>query len=203
VLKEDQSYQRKWYQVRYTDYKRSTIADTTGYIEVAPDLKDIVPIKVLQEAYLHLSLDPSIKIKIDLMDEKWTYTDEVFEQRLTEEGAEDEVIKEWYKIQTRIFIPYKTEGYILKGNKYYKAFSEDDALRRVRAIKKNPRWKVIFKEKVLGGFITEKMNREMVRASWGEPRSIKRGTAQVWMYGTNSRPVRVKFVNGKVVEWDK
>jgi hypothetical protein len=203
VLKEDQSYQRKWYQVRYTDYQRSTVSDTTGYIEVAPDLKDIIPTQVMQDAFLYLSIDPAVRVKIDLLDEKWSYTDEIFEQKLTEEGAEDEVIKEWYEIRCRIFIPYLAEGYILQGNTYFRAFSESDAIRRVKAVKKNPRWKDIFKEKVLGGFITEKMSRDMVRASWGEPRSIKKGTDQVWIYGTDAKPVQVTFVNGQVAEWDK
>jgi hypothetical protein len=203
IKKEEFVNQYRWYYVVYTNLERSSVRDTTGYIEVAPDLKDIVPMKVLQNAFLYFSIDPPNKYKIDLLEAKWAYTNDVYEQKLSAANAEDEVVKEWYKVRCTIFLPAFEEGYVPTDKMYYRAFTRDDAERRIKAVKAHPEWENVYKEKILGGFISEHMSMNMVKASWGEPQKIEYGAPQLWIYGTEADPTRVKFSRDQVIEWDK
>jgi hypothetical protein len=205
IKKEEFANQYRWYYVTYTNLEKSSVRDTSGYIEVAPDLKDVVPIKVLQNAYLYFTLDPPTKYRINLLDARWQYTDEIYEQKQsgTTSADDEEVVKEWYKIRCQIFLPSLEEGYIPTDKQFYRAFNMDDAERRVKAVQTNAGWEKVLKEKILGGFISERMTMDMVKASWGEPRKIEYGSPQMWLYGTVAEPVRVKFSKGQVIDWDK
>ncbi|MHA1694962.1 MAG: hypothetical protein ACTSUG_06865 [Candidatus Helarchaeota archaeon] len=203
IQKELYYNQKKWFFIKYVNQANSTTKDTLGYIEISPDLKDIVPINLLRNAKVYLAFNPATIITVDLMETKWEYTGEIYEQKVSSSNIEAEIVKEWYQIKCHLFVPCTEEGYILQNKKFYKAFNLNDAHRRVKAVKTHPNWKKIFKEKILSGYITEQMTSDMVRASWGEPKKIQKGTPQIWWYGTESKPIKVKFIKHRVVEWEK